>query len=78
MAGSTASVWHCQGCGVALNPDELDTWCHTCLLVLREKLSRSLLNGHHGLAFGPSLEDLWRKPVRAGHYWDFYRPLPEG
>jgi hypothetical protein len=66
MPVSEESRWSCQGCGVPLDPDVLDTWCHHCLDELRRKLARQLSLHHHdwggwGWAYGPSLAAIWQQ-----------------
>jgi hypothetical protein len=69
MAGDTP--WRCLGCGAELDVDHLDTWCHVCLDRLREKLaallSASPWSDRWGLAYGPSLTELFHSDT---HWWD--------
>jgi hypothetical protein len=64
-------TWHCLGCGVALDMEYTDNWCHRCLDTLRGKLaallSASPWNMSWGWSYGPSLEQLFHSDY---HWWD--------
>jgi hypothetical protein len=46
MAGDPS--WRCLGCGVQLDLEYTDAWCHTCLDHLRQKLADRLGRRYEG------------------------------